>query len=180
MDHPQFDDEILDKGTKAILRTRDGKLRAAVPNPLGSCAFLNDVEIDELCSALHKHKQVMKEYPRNGEGVEAFVDASDTGYTLNHQPVEAADVVTNGLAKLSVLNDDSKSSNGTNGIVNGNGHIKCAPEQTARMNASGPQGVNGLANGKANGVNGHVNGLTNGEGNGVNGHVNGEVNGHAY
>ena len=32
MDHPQFDEEILDKGTAAILQTRDGKLRAAVPN----------------------------------------------------------------------------------------------------------------------------------------------------
>ena len=30
----------------------------------------------------------MKSYPRNGEGLEAFVDASDTGYTMNDQPVE--------------------------------------------------------------------------------------------
>jgi 3-dehydroquinate synthase len=28
MDHHQFDEEILDRATKAILRTRDGKLRA--------------------------------------------------------------------------------------------------------------------------------------------------------
>ena len=35
MDHHQFDEDILDKATKAILRTRDGKLRAAVPSPLG-------------------------------------------------------------------------------------------------------------------------------------------------
>lgn len=41
MDHHQFDEEILDKGTKAILKTRDGKLRAAVPSPLGKCVFLN-------------------------------------------------------------------------------------------------------------------------------------------
>ena len=44
MDHHQFDEDILEKGTQAILKTRDGLLRAAVPNPLGSCVFLNDAE----------------------------------------------------------------------------------------------------------------------------------------
>lgn len=52
MDHPQFDEHILDKGTKAILRTRDGLLRAAVPSPLGSCVFLNDVSQQEMFDAL--------------------------------------------------------------------------------------------------------------------------------
>ena len=80
--HHQFDEAILDKGTQAILKTRDGKLRAAVPNPLGSCVFLNDVTQEELCSALRKHKQCMKGYPRNGEGIDAFVDAGDTGFTM--------------------------------------------------------------------------------------------------
>jgi 3-dehydroquinate synthase len=32
--------------------------------------------------ALKTHKELM-EYPRNGEGSEAYVDASDTGYTVN-------------------------------------------------------------------------------------------------
>jgi 3-dehydroquinate synthase len=40
MDHHQFDEDILDKATQAILKTRDGKLRAAVPSPLGSCASM--------------------------------------------------------------------------------------------------------------------------------------------
>lgn len=83
MDHEQFNEEILDKGTAAILKTRDGLLRAAVPNPIGTCTFLNDVDISELNEALRRHKSLMKEYPRNGEGIEAYVDASDTGYTEN-------------------------------------------------------------------------------------------------
>ena len=81
MDHHQFDEHILDEGTKAILKTRDGKLRAAVPAPLGSCVFLNDVSQENMFAALRQHKEVMKQYPRNGEGLEAFVDSSDTGYT---------------------------------------------------------------------------------------------------
>lgn len=83
MDHEQFNEEILDKGTAAILKTRDGLLRAAVPNPIGTCTFLNDVDTSELNEALRRHKSLMKEYPRNGEGIEAYVDASDTGYTEN-------------------------------------------------------------------------------------------------
>lgn len=75
MDHHQFDEHILDKGTKAILKTRDGMLRAAVPAPLGRCVFLNDVKEEELFNALRKHKEVMKHYPRNGLGIEAFVDS---------------------------------------------------------------------------------------------------------
>jgi hypothetical protein len=43
-----------------ISQTRDGKLRAAVPSPLGSCVFLNDVEASEMNAALKKHKELMK------------------------------------------------------------------------------------------------------------------------
>ena len=122
MDHHQFDEDILDKATKAILKTRDGKLRAAIPSPLGSCVFLNDVSAEEMNAALRKHKEVCKTYPRNGEGLEAFVDSSDTGYTLNEAPVET-NGVSNGLKKINVLNDDTTEMNGTNGHANGaNGH----------------------------------------------------------
>jgi 3-dehydroquinate synthase len=93
MDHELFNEEILGKATAAILKTRDGKLRAAVPSPLGNCVFLNDVTAEEMNAALRRHKELMKEYPRNGAGLDAFVDASDTGYTLNDVPVEA---LTNG------------------------------------------------------------------------------------
>jgi 3-dehydroquinate synthase len=43
MDHVRFDEEILAKATGAILKTQDGLLRTALPNPIGSWTFLNDV-----------------------------------------------------------------------------------------------------------------------------------------
>lgn len=133
MDHPQFNEEILDKGTAAILKTRDGKLRAAVPNPIGSCTFLNDVEAVELNAALCRHKELMKEYPRNGEGIEAFVDASDTGYTDNSKTeVEAIEIAAEKAGEI----------NG-NGLIHG-GHLPIDNDN----------GINGHANlvEKANGV----------------------------
>ncbi|KAI8955794.1 Dehydroquinate synthase-like protein [Xylaria longipes] len=81
IDHPQFDEQVLEKGTAAILKTRDGLLRLAVPNPLGSCTFINDANPHELKDALHKHKLLAKAYPREGAGIDAYVDSSDTGYT---------------------------------------------------------------------------------------------------
>jgi 3-dehydroquinate synthase len=155
MDHAQFDEDILDKATKAILRTRDGKLRAAVPSPLGSCVFLNDVEMDEMYAALRKHKEIMKEYPRNGEGLSAFVDSSDTGYTMNDKPVETngASEATNGLEKLSVVNDDTKPD--TNGRKDMNGSapdgVPTLGAQKAKNHASGQD-----KDSVVNGSNGHA------------------------
>jgi 3-dehydroquinate synthase len=115
MDHESFDEDMLVKATAAILRTRDGLLRAAVPNPIGTCVFLNDVSADEMNRALRRHKELMKEYPRQGAGIDAFVDSSDTGYTLNDVPIEEAmkdEKVTNGLSNGKV--------NGlSNGLPNG-------------------------------------------------------------
>ncbi|KAL8995399.1 MAG: hypothetical protein Q9188_006824 [Gyalolechia gomerana] len=153
MDHPQFDGDILDKGTAAILKTRDGKLRAAVPNPLGSCTFLNDVDAEELTAALRRHKEIMKDYPRNGEGLEAFVDASDTGYTENNQ--KEADALQAAAAKAGSLNG---SMNG-NGVVHGgkvmNGHVDGV---NGHINGVAEKLVNGLAEELTNGVNGFTNG----------------------
>lgn len=78
MDHEDFNEEILAKATAAILKTRDGLLRAAVPAPIGTCVFINDLSAEEMNATLRRHKQLMKEYPRNGLGLDAFVDASDT------------------------------------------------------------------------------------------------------
>lgn len=175
MDHHQFDEGILEKATQAILRTRDGKLRAAVPSPLGNCVFLNDVSMDEMYSALRKHKEIMKNYPRQGQGLEAFVDSSDTGYTMNDKPVETNGVngLSDKLKKISVLNDDVDSNgvatNGANGVdkKSTNGVKK------ATKHASGPEGVDGLQNGVFNGTHASRNGLANGVTNGVNGHSNG-------
>ncbi|OAL06726.1 2-epi-5-epi-valiolone synthase-like protein [Phaeosphaeriaceae sp. SRC1lsM3a] len=119
MDHEMFDEDMLDKATKAILKTRDGLLRAAVPNPIGTCVFLNDVSGDEMNAALKKHKEIMKGYPRQGAGLDAFVDASDTGYTLNDVPVEEAlknPKVANGLSNGAV---NGKTPNGLKDIANG-------------------------------------------------------------
>ena len=111
MDHELFDEDMLDKATKAILRTRDGLLRAAVPNPIGQCVFLNDVSAAEMNAALQRHKQLMKEYPRQGAGIDAFVDSSDTGYTLNEKPIEE------------VMQKSEKVMNGmTNGHVTSKAH----------------------------------------------------------
>lgn len=149
MDHPQFDEEILDKATAAILKTRDGKLRAAVPNPLGSCTFLNDIGAKEMNAALLRHKKLMKEYPRNGEGLEAFVDASDTGYAENAAEAKALEAAA---AKA--------------GMLNGNGHITDAKVPNAHAN-----GTNGIKDGSTNGHAEHE-GLANGL-NGVHAHANG-------
>ena len=157
MDHHQFDEDILDKGTAAILKTRDGKLRAAVPNPLGSCTFLNDVDLAELTAALRRHKEIMKEYPRNGEGLEAFVDASDTGYTENNQ------------SEIEALETAAEEAGNLNGSMNGNGVVHGGHVMNGHVD-----GVNGhsnghsdlikekLANGSANGLTNGVNGFTNG------------------
>ncbi|KAF2090647.1 3-dehydroquinate synthase [Saccharata proteae CBS 121410] len=164
MDHPQFDEEILDKGTTAILKTRDGMLRAAVPSPLGSCVFLNDVTMDEMFKALRKHKQLMKEYPRNGEGLEASVDSSDTGYTLNGQPAERK-MNGNGSLKKAVMNDDTEDGIANGGPVHDGNTSKLS---AAFSNASGPEGVDGLQRPIANGAsNGHA---KSGYSNGTNGH----------
>jgi len=118
MDHHQFDEEILAKATAAILKTRDGLLRAAVPNPIGKCTFLNDVSADEMNAALRRHKELMKEYPRNGEGLEAYVDASDTGYTENAK-MEEEKVIENAAKKAGQLNG----SNGKTFIWHSVSHI---------------------------------------------------------
>lgn len=168
MDHHQFDEAILEKGTQAILKTRDGLLRAAVPNPIGSCVFLNDVTNDELCTALRKHKDIMTDYPRNGEGLDAFVDASDTGYTMNpHEKVETNKKADSGLLKkIEVLNEKS-TANGANGSANGangrtNGHtnvhtngVNGVDKLHSKTNGATTNGTNGT-----NSVNGHS--VTNG------------------
>jgi 3-dehydroquinate synthase len=123
IDHPQFDDHVLEKGTAAILKTRDGLLRLAVPNPLGSCTFLNDVSQEEMRAALRKHKALVRGYPRQGAGIEAYCDKGDTGYEdfeLLRGPVkEVRFDDSNGFAEHA---NDTGYANG-NGYSNGNGHV---------------------------------------------------------
>lgn len=90
IDHPLFDDTAIEKGTAAILKTRDGSLRLAVPSPLGACQFVNEFTIPDLQRVLALHKDLVGRLPRKGDGLEAFVDASDTGETV---PVKANQMI---------------------------------------------------------------------------------------
>lgn len=79
LDHELFDESLLDAGTEAILQTRDGKQRFVVPKPIGTPHFINDASMEELYSALKTHKEIVKKFPRQGAGLEAYVDAGDLG-----------------------------------------------------------------------------------------------------
>ena len=68
--------ELLSQATVSILRTRDGLLRAAVPDPIGRCRFLNDVTTEELADTLRLHKKLCREYDRGGAGVDMFAAPS--------------------------------------------------------------------------------------------------------
>jgi len=158
MDHKQFDEDILDKGTKAILKTRDGKLRAAVPHPIGSCVFLNDVSEQELFDALRKHKQIMKEYPREGAGLEAFVDASDTGYTMNAAPVESKSNGASSKLQSAVINDDASSGQSAGGLGATNVDGSTGEPQKATKHAAGADTDSAMSNGMTNSAQGQTNG----------------------
>lgn len=171
IDHPQFDEDVLERGTAAILKTRDGKLRLAVPHPLGSCTFLNDVSNEELALVLRKHKDVVKSYPRQGEGLEAYVDGSDTGYTdLEQENLSVMNtIVQNGAGvKKNVAHavkngatNGSNGTNGTNGHASTNGHSN---GQNGRAHSNGiSKGVNGTnGNGKVSDILVEAVGKTNG------------------
>ena len=77
LDHPMFTIDLVWKATKSIMLTRDGLQRAAMPNPIGECVFVNDLSYEELKEALEEHKTLIKSYPRAGQGLDAFVDQSD-------------------------------------------------------------------------------------------------------
>lgn len=79
MDHELFDEELLKVATEAILQTRDGKQRFVVPKPIGTPDFINDASMEELYSALKTHKDLMQSYPRQGAGIDAYVDSGDLG-----------------------------------------------------------------------------------------------------
>lgn len=72
IDSPFFTPELLEKATPSILQTRDGKLRAAVPKPIGTCHFVNDLTVADLVLVLAEHKAICAGYPRGGEGVEQY------------------------------------------------------------------------------------------------------------
>jgi 3-dehydroquinate synthetase len=73
LDSPHLTPELLHKATDAIVQTRDGLLRAAVPQPIGTCAFINDLTPDEVERALAIHHEVSRKYPRGGNGEDMFI-----------------------------------------------------------------------------------------------------------
>ncbi|GLP78172.1 hypothetical protein TUM20983_52820 [Mycobacterium antarcticum] len=72
LDSEYLTPELLDSATSSILKTRDGLLRAAIPNPIGHCRFLNDVTTGELTDTLTLHKKICLDHPRGGDGVDVF------------------------------------------------------------------------------------------------------------
>ncbi|HKV21962.1 MAG TPA: sedoheptulose 7-phosphate cyclase [Mycobacterium sp.] len=72
LDSEYLTGELLTTATSAILKTRDGLLRAAVPDPVGECRFLNDVTVDELVDTLTLHKKICVDYARGGDGIDMF------------------------------------------------------------------------------------------------------------
>jgi len=77
LDHEMFTSDLIWKATKSIMLTRDGYQRAAMPNPIGDCVFVNDLTYEELEEDLKVHKELVKSFPRGGEGIDAYVDQSD-------------------------------------------------------------------------------------------------------
>ena len=72
LDSEYLTPELLEQATASILKTRDGLLRAAIPDPIGRCRFLNDVTVAELADTLTLHKKICQEYARGGDGVDVF------------------------------------------------------------------------------------------------------------
>jgi len=79
IDSPYLTPELLWKATESISRTRDGLLRAAVPQPIGRCAFINDLTRAELDSILSIHKEICRGYPRGGDGEDMYMSLGASG-----------------------------------------------------------------------------------------------------
>jgi 3-dehydroquinate synthase len=72
LDSEHLTPELLEQATASILKTRDGLLRAAIPDPIGRCRFLNDVTAGELADTLTLHKKICLDYPRAGDGLDVY------------------------------------------------------------------------------------------------------------
>lgn len=72
IDNPAFTADVVRSATESIVQTRDGLLRAAVPHPIGTCAFVNDLAVDELEQLVDVHRAICRDYPRGGEGVDVY------------------------------------------------------------------------------------------------------------
>ena len=121
LDHELFDEELLREGTEAILQTRDGQQRFVVPKPIGTPHFINDASEEELFEALRTHKELVKKFPRQGAGLEAYVDAGDLGQSpeeLLKSKSEARET-----AHVGKSSTKAAATNGTGNPVRSNGHL---------------------------------------------------------
>lgn len=73
LDSEYLTSELLWKATQSITRTRDGLLRAAAPNPIGTCIFMNDLTREELDDSLLVHRAICQNYPRQGDGLDMYI-----------------------------------------------------------------------------------------------------------
>jgi demethyl-4-deoxygadusol synthase len=78
LDHPMLDSELVWNATESISLTRDGLQRAAMPCPIGSCFFVNDMTREELDSAIADHKRICANYPRSGAGIDEYVKINES------------------------------------------------------------------------------------------------------
>jgi demethyl-4-deoxygadusol synthase len=74
LDNPVLDIDLLWKAGESITQTRDGLLRAAVPQPIGTCNFINDLEREELEEALAEHRRICADYPDSGLGKQVYLN----------------------------------------------------------------------------------------------------------
>ena len=79
IDSPYLTPELVHKATASIIQTRDGLLRAAMPRPIGTCSFINEMTTAELDRVLAIHKRICRGYPREGDGEAMFVGAEAVG-----------------------------------------------------------------------------------------------------
>lgn len=77
LDHPLLESDLLWHATESITQTRDGKQRAAMPKPIGTCFFVNDLTREELDEAVAAHKQICATLPRSGEGIDAYIGTEE-------------------------------------------------------------------------------------------------------
>lgn len=77
LDHPLLDGDLVWYATQSITSTRDGLQRAAMPKPIGTCFFVNDMTREELEAAIDEHKQICSAYPQAGAGIDAYVGSDE-------------------------------------------------------------------------------------------------------
>lgn len=73
IDSPYLTPELVWKATQSIVQTRGGLQRAAVPRPIGTCFFVNDLTEQELTRDLAVHREIARGYPRAGAGEDMYI-----------------------------------------------------------------------------------------------------------